>query len=198
MSNRIPVGCVALAYHSKFYNVNIVKMEKSFNEGPIEEIIELKPKRSWWKFAIGVVGVVVLVIVGYVGWQAVDQWRGERQIQQLARDLEKTEEEIYQAQLADTYGGQTPQETLQLYIVAVEKGDYELASKYFVIENQSKELESFEGATSDEVSKYVLVLDDVLDNGGEYSRDKSYFSFNGSILTRMTLYPSGVWKIIEI
>ena len=42
---------------------------------------------------------------------------------------------------ADTYGGKTPQETLDMFISAVEKGDYELASKYFVVERQNKELE---------------------------------------------------------
>ncbi len=42
----------------------------------------------------------------------------------------------YGLQLAmkfDTYGGQTPQETLDLFIDALKKGDVKLASKYFVL-----------------------------------------------------------------
>src|SRR3989344_4272535 len=40
----------------------------------------------------------------------------------------------------DTYGGNTPEETLELFRTALEKGDIELASKYFVIEKQKKTL----------------------------------------------------------
>lgn len=45
---------------------------------------------------------------------------------------------------ADTYGGETPEETLQLFIDALKKGDIELASKYFVIEDQEKFSEDLE------------------------------------------------------
>jgi len=33
----------------------------------------------------------------------------------------------------DTYGGKTPEETLNLFIEALKKEDLELASKYFVL-----------------------------------------------------------------
>lgn len=38
----------------------------------------------------------------------------------------------------DTYGGETPEETLSLFIKALETGDVELASKYFVVEKQEE------------------------------------------------------------
>lgn len=38
----------------------------------------------------------------------------------------------------DTFGGSTPEETLQLFISALKNGDTDLASKYFVIEKQEE------------------------------------------------------------
>ena len=38
----------------------------------------------------------------------------------------------------DTYGGETPEETLELFIQALEEGNVELASKYFVVEKQGE------------------------------------------------------------
>jgi len=47
---------------------------------------------------------------------------------------------------ADTYGGSTPEETLGLFIKALEAKDYELAAKYFVVENQNESKEIFSQA----------------------------------------------------
>src|SRR3989344_9643294 len=41
----------------------------------------------------------------------------------------------------DTYGGKMPEETLQLFIDALKKGDTDLAAKYFVPEKQKQEAE---------------------------------------------------------
>ena len=43
----------------------------------------------------------------------------------------------------DNYGGETPEETLELYIKALENKDFELASKYFVLEDQEKKNKEF-------------------------------------------------------
>lgn len=47
-------------------------------------------------------------------------------------------EQYKQAQSKDTYGGKTPEETLQLFIDALKKGDTELASKYFILSKQGE------------------------------------------------------------
>ena len=39
---------------------------------------------------------------------------------------------------SDTYGGQTPEETLALFIDALKKGDADLASKYFILDKQEE------------------------------------------------------------
>ena len=99
----------------------------------------------------------------------------------MAEALKKAEQEDYKRAMADTYGGKTPQETLQMYIDAVEKGDYELASKYFIGDNQEKELRSFDGATKEFIKNYLNLLNEAIKNQGNYSWDKTYFSINKPI-----------------
>ena len=47
-------------------------------------------------------------------------------------------ENLKEAYRQDTYGTATPEGTLKLFIEAFEKGDADLASKYFVIEKQEE------------------------------------------------------------
>lgn len=85
---------------------------------------------------------LVIVLLGLAAIYAIDYYRyrqsPEYQAQKYFEDLRRQYEE-------DTYGGDTPEETLQLFIDALKKGDIELASKYFVIEDQEKQKEYFDG-----------------------------------------------------
>ena len=65
-------------------------------------------------------------------------WQETKKVDKLAQALRDIEKKDYEMAMADTFGGQTPQETLEMFIKAVEKGDYELASKYLVSEEQKK------------------------------------------------------------
>src|SRR3990167_11080939 len=47
---------------------------------------------------------------------------------------QKVEKAYVEAMTADTYGGKTPRETLDMFIDALKKGDVELAAKYFELE----------------------------------------------------------------
>ena len=53
---------------------------------------------------------------------------------EIARYMERLEE----AYKNDTYGGDTPEETLNLFIAALKAGDTDLAAKYFLLEEQEK------------------------------------------------------------
>lgn len=54
--------------------------------------------------------------------------------------VSQEEKRYIEAMTADTYGGKTPQETLDLFLVALEAEDAELASKYFMLDdNLSRE-----------------------------------------------------------
>lgn len=117
---------------------------------------------NYWKFILGFFGIITAVFVLYIGgiwaFRAYQQWQGEKAVQKTAEALKKFEADDYAKAMADTYGGKTPQETLQMYINAVEKGDYELASKYFIGDKQEGELKSFDGATNDGIKKILDVL----------------------------------------
>lgn len=51
---------------------------------------------------------------------------------------EKAMEEYLKPYKEDFTGGNTPEETIDLFIEALKKGDYELASRYFVVERQEE------------------------------------------------------------
>src|SRR3989304_3783323 len=99
-----------------------------------------KERGTYAKLLVGAVAVIALVSVAFAGWGIFKQWRMRKGVENFAETLKRLEQEDYRRAMTDTYGGKTPQETLQMYIDAVEKGDYELASKYFIGEKQEKEL----------------------------------------------------------
>ncbi|MBI2056558.1 MAG: hypothetical protein HYT37_04265 [Candidatus Sungbacteria bacterium] len=76
------------------------------------------------------------IIVAFLGWLAIFGLRywalqndPETKVLQQMQAMEKQYAE-------DPYGGETPEETLALFIAALKKGDTELAAKYFVIDEQ--------------------------------------------------------------
>ena len=168
--------------------------------------ISQNPKRKYWKFVAGflgiIIGVFVLTNVGLWLWQSYNQWQGEKRVERLAEELKRLEQENYQRAMADTYGGKTPQETLQMYIEAVEKGDYELASKYFIEKNREEEVNELKVLDSKTNMSWFLNLikkaipdGEIVDN---FFRMKSKTEEGPYYFIRFIKYPNDVWKIIEI
>ena len=157
---------------------------------------------NYLKFIAGFLGVIVVVFVLYVGgvWavRAYQQWQGEKAVQKTVENLKKFEAEDYAKAMADTYGGKTPQETLQMYISAVEKGDYELASKYFIGDKQEEELKSLKISEREDILNIIDLLKQTFKNQGSYSWDKKFFSIDKPIGVSFKPYPNNIWKIIEI
>jgi hypothetical protein len=87
--------------------------------------------------------VIVLAVAGvYFVWDRFfsEAGKARRFVAEQTRVYEEKERAYIEAMTADTYGGKTPQETLDLFVAALEKGDIELASKYFLLdENLSRE-----------------------------------------------------------
>ena len=84
-----------------------------------------------------VLGFLALVMLVGGGWLVWNRFFGpNKQTRQLSEAYKKYIS-IYRD---DVYGGKTPQETLDLFIKALEENDVELASKYFMPdENGSRE-----------------------------------------------------------
>jgi len=117
---------------------------EKFNTQPVETIMEIKPRRVWWKYAVGVSLIVFFIVGGYVVWYQYfsSEAKYSREVEKSALELPAKLEAYKKAREADTYGGKTPEETLQMFIEAVENRDLELASKYFAIDNDSVERDS--------------------------------------------------------
>lgn len=69
----------------------------------------------------------VVWLVGYYQYRNSPQYQAQKYLDEMEKKYRE-----------DTYGGNTPEETLQLFIDALKKGDTDLASKYFVVEKQEE------------------------------------------------------------
>ncbi len=99
-----------------------------------------KPKSTYWKFAAVFLATIVLVGSGFFVWKRYFSLEARRQ-KEIQRNYElatKTINTYEEAMRQDTYGGKTPQETLNMFVDALKKGDIELASKYFLLDDTGK------------------------------------------------------------
>ena len=159
------------------------------------------PRRSIRKAAIiagGFVGIFIVAIGILWGIYYYRQWQGEKAVTALHDYLQEQSDAALQSAMADTYGGSTPQETLQMYIDAVEKGDYELASKYFIESKRASELAMLQNSTEENTDNIILMLKEAEKTSGSWSENKKEFTFNDPILVDLVLYPNNVWKLVEI
>ncbi len=156
--------------------------------------------KKWVKVGLCAVAAAVGVywVVGYAIWQygdyqtVVERLRQEKEAARLEEMIKK-----------DAYGGETPQETLQMFINAVEAGDYELASKYFVVEKQEGEkLKLVNIRKQKNLKIYVDILRQAEPWRSSLDDDefvmKSETDFGGSLFIYFIKYPSNIWKINEI
>lgn len=96
--------------------------------------------RKWWFWVLVVIiaAPVVWFLAGYVPFK-YRMWEAES-YRDMAKagyaEMQQEQEELAEAYRNDTYGGKTPEETLRLYITALETADYDLSAKYYVYEQQ--------------------------------------------------------------
>ena len=87
-----------------------------------------------------------------------------------------------QAMAADTYGGKTPQETLDLFVAALRANDADLAARYFMLDNNSSR------------DKWVRTLN-ILKGQGVLAKIAGDIKLS-SVHLELNSY-SGVWKIVN-
>lgn len=164
----------------------------------------MENKKRYFKFIAGffgiIVGVFILSNIVLWGWQKYEWRQQEKLAQKIQEDIRKLQEEDYQRAMADTYGGKTPQETLQMFIDAVKRGDFELAGRYFVISKQKEwENELIDIRHSNKLDEFLKPLLDSKDLQVQYSSiNKKKASIYETVLISFMQYPNGIWKIIEI
>lgn len=161
---------------------------------------------SYKKFLIRFLIMVLVVAGGYFIWDRYlsSAGRERRFAEEQMRNYEAKEKAYIAAMTVDTYGGKTPQETLDLFVAALEKGDVELASKFFLLdENLSRDkwIDYLKGvkdknlllimATDFQTATFYKSLNDKSQQFVIYNKDRS-----DSLIIDMRLNKyTQVWKI---
>jgi len=142
--------------------------------------------------AVAAVGLGVLFFVQYLR----DAEDPEKQAQKYMEALEKAYRE-------DQYGGNTPEETLQLFIDALKKGDTDLAAKYFIIDEQKKWQKNLIAIQEDgELSEMIKDLE-TADRGKDLNENSTIFvvtNTKNEVITVINIVksPNGKWKIADL
>ena len=87
-----------------------------------------KPKSKYWKFVFGFLGIIILVLVGY---PLVRDTYYSYKVNRTFKNYQEFETQYFEALRNDTYGGETPQETYEMFIDTLKKGDILNAAKYY-------------------------------------------------------------------
>lgn len=158
-----------------------------------------KSKRTLWAALV----IAAVLLGAFLLWALYlsPEAKQYRQDQENTALYNKAMTEFENKMKNDTYGGKTPEETLNMFIEAVKKDDLDLASKYFLSDAKTNWLEILKNAKDDgrlvELSSVIsgdYSLGDSIDGYSTFIfKDKEQkvlatvdFSFNKY---------SGVWKI---
>lgn len=107
--------------------------------------------------------IVLLVFFGFwIGWDLGAYsyikyltYLREKQGEPWMNEYIKILKERGEANKNDFVGGNTPEETIDLFVAALKKGDYELASRYFTIEQQEVWRKKFQELSKEQVDVWV-------------------------------------------
>jgi len=89
-------------------------------------------------FIIFVVFLILGLITIWSTWYFSEEVQQARQYKKDAEILDKKIREQAKEYAADTYGGETPEETYEMFLQALKMEDINLASKYFILDKQEE------------------------------------------------------------
>jgi len=150
-----------------------------------------------WKFAGG---LVVILGISLVIWSVSVLLDPEAREARQARAYLENLQEQYEN---DIYGGETPEETLALFIDALEAGDIELASKYFLPDDREKWAENISGVKTSGNLK-DMIEDISRAEKSKQENDQALFVVTDDTNTVSVLISlgknsiTGVWKITNL
>jgi hypothetical protein len=166
---------------------------------PEEQIDLSKPARQHlFKYFSTFLLIMLVIFVSLFGLSKYQRYLGASEVEKVADALERLKQQDYEDAMADTVGGKTPQETLSLYIQALEKRDFVLAGKYFIGTKQQEETDSWKGIPENRIKDVIVILKSSLKSELDCSTDRKQCVIHDPVLVDFKLYPNGIWKIIEI
>jgi predicted 3-demethylubiquinone-9 3-methyltransferase (glyoxalase superfamily) len=118
-------------------------------------------------------------------------------------ELDEYYRKVDELKASDIYGGKTPEETLQLYVEALKIGDMELASKYFRLEDQEKELSLYITSNKEDINYFVKILENATVTS--YNENFNTYELRGKnngedvlMANFVRIEQSGLWKLKSI
>ncbi|MDO8516387.1 MAG: hypothetical protein Q7S28_03995 [bacterium] len=176
-------------------------------------IAQAKPKAHYWVFIGRFVALVLGSLALTIGISAYLQYReaysryGQFNGQSVAIDVfaetmakavNDPVSSVYKGAMADTAGGKTPEETFQMYLDAIEAGDYVLANTYVMEAGREDDLNHLKRLQEkDAVESYVRLLWR-FEPDGEITGDTFHMKAPAgeeNYLMYFVRYPNGIWKI---
>lgn len=179
------------------------------NERGMNGNIYVPVYRRWWFWAcLAAAAVPAFYFAGYLDWRGEQAPYSEyaRMTAEYVTQQKAQSAALEKAYREDSYGGATPEETLKLYVEALEKGDFEEASRYFAVEKQSDFLEVIKKANaSGGAKKFIetyrtgLVSYTIFDSGDVAEADVIPKGEQIGFGVRFVLNPfTKKWKLTEL
>ncbi|MDO8676912.1 MAG: hypothetical protein Q7K16_04705 [Candidatus Azambacteria bacterium] len=138
-----------------------------------------------------ILAVLILAVAGWQYWQ----YTNSSYYQQMK--AVKAFEKLYED---DKIGGKTPEETLAMFLDAVKKEDFELASQYAVYGSRESVKEWLTGAKNNNQLEELIsaYLQAKKEKGGIYEFDFNIYE-NGRVVSRISVDKNsqGIWKVIR-
>lgn len=158
------------------------------------------------------IGVFLVIMIttggGFYIWSNYfsEMGRARRMAQEQTRTYEKAEAAYIKAMTEDTHGGKNPQETLDMFVDALKKGDVDLASKYFLLKEEDGFRRDKWVRLLTEVKNRNLLIQLASDIENQATplisedNNRSSFGFfeNGAVISSLDLIfnrYSNIWKI---
>ena len=147
-----------------------------------------------------------MLLIQYFDPETVERREGRKNTEEFVELYEGWQRQLSE----DTYGGKTPQETLNMFIEVLRNEDLELASKYFAPEMDEENpekmtwqghLEYLQGMKEKGFIQRMVDEFENFDDDFRWSENVHWFTFNnedGSIELEIPVSlnkNSGVWKI---
>jgi hypothetical protein len=164
-----------LVYNNyNFYNTIFMENENQKNAGQ-------KISASGGSALGGKFGVIaaVLIIAGLVAGYAIGIFAYLKIIGPYAAEMKYKAflEDYLKPYKEDFIGGDTPEETIDLFIAALKKGDYELASRYFVVGEQKVWEKDFKESKRENIEKWIIELESNKNSWHKELQDENRIEF---------------------
>ena len=158
--------------------------------------------KHFWKLFFGMLGMIAAGLFVAYGTNYYSYYRqfGE---QVKREDLQRAEaDKLRQISESDTYGGETPEETLAFFIAALRKGGTDSAAKYFATDKQSGWGENLRKIKEAGQLEFMVMDLGAAKRGGDSGPDNVGFSvFNSKnepiAVINIMEAPNGIWKITD-